>query len=118
MPEPPEIMAMVTVKCVNEKAGHEEKAYEVNTGDYSVLNGGVVEVDGTYQYVINLLNSRYLSAYDTDTGAEHKLAENKATEVKFVYEKKLADGFMKTRPLKLSARANLRCLNLRKSWQW
>ena len=87
MPEPPEIMAMVTVKCINEKAGHEEKAYEVNTGDYSVLNGGVVEVDGTYQYVINLLNSRYLSAYNTDTGAEHKLAENKATEIVFTFEK-------------------------------
>ena len=86
MPEPPEIMAMVTVKCVNEKAGHEEKAYEVNTGDYSVLNGGVVEVDGTYQYVINLLNSRYLSAYNTDTGAEHKLAKNKATEIVFTFE--------------------------------
>ena len=87
MPEPPEIMAIVTVKCVNEKAGHEEKAYEVNTGDYSVLNGGVVEVDGTYQYVINLLNSKYLSAYNTDTGAEHKLAENKATEIVFTFEK-------------------------------
>ena len=87
MPEPPEIMAIVTVKCVNEKAGHEEKAYEVNTGDYTVLNGGVTEVDGTYQYVINLLNSRYLSAYNTDTGAEHRLKENKATEIKFVYEK-------------------------------
>ena len=87
MPEPPEIMAMVTVKCVNAGAGHEEKAYEVNTGDYSVLNGGVVEVDGTYQYVINLLNSKYLSAYNTDTGAEHKLAENKATEIVFTFEK-------------------------------
>ena len=87
MPEPPEIMAMVTVKCINEKAGHEEKAYEVNTGDYTVLNGGVVEVDGTYQYVINLLNSKYLSAYNTDTGAEHKLAENKATEIVFTFEK-------------------------------
>ena len=87
MPEPPEIMAMVTVKCINEKAGHEEKAYEVNAGDYSVLNGGVVEVDGTYQYVINLLNSRYLNAYNTDTGAEHKLAENKATEIVFTFEK-------------------------------
>ena len=87
MPEPPEIMAMVTVKCVNAGAGHKEKAYEVNTGDYSVLNGGVVEVDGTYQYVINLINARYLNAYNADTGAEHTLKDNKATEIKFVYEK-------------------------------
>ena len=78
---------MVTVKCVNGKSGHEEKAYEVNTGDYTVLNGGVTEVNGEYQYVINLINARYLNAYNADTGAEHRLKENKATEIKFVYEK-------------------------------
>ena len=87
MPEPPQWLGMVTVKCVNGKSGHEEKAYEVNTGDYTVLNGGVTEVNGEYQYVINLINARYLSAYNADTGAEHKLKENKATEIKFVYEK-------------------------------
>ena len=86
-PEPPEIMAIVTVKCVNEKTGHKEKAYEVNAGDYTVLNGGVTEVNGEYQYVINLINARYLNAYNADTGAEHRLKENKATEIKFVYEK-------------------------------
>ena len=87
MPEPPQWLGMVTVKCVNGKSGHEEKAYEVNTGDYTVLNGGVTEVNGEYQYVINLINARYLSAYNADTGAEHRLKENKATEIKFVYEK-------------------------------
>ena len=79
---------MVTVKCINGEAGHEEKAYEINAGDYTVLNGGVTEVNGEYQYVINLINARYLSAYNADTGAEHTLKDNKATEVKSVYEKR------------------------------
>ena len=86
-PAAPEWLGMVTVKCVNGEAGHEEKAYEINAGDYTVLNGGVTEVNGEYQYVINLINARYLSAYNADTGAEHTLKENKATEIKFVYEK-------------------------------
>ena len=89
-PDAPVVDVKVIVSCVNDPNGTDDKPYYVNPGNpglYTVERNGVFEENGTYKYVINLINAYFVKQYSKALNIEHTLAENVEAKVTYTYDK-------------------------------
>lgn len=81
----------VTIDCVNDEAGHEDKTYGPITKSYEI--GEVVknEDTGVYTSAITFNNEKYVDSYNNDVASGHTLNDGEETSkaINFVWN---ADG--------------------------
>ena len=77
----------VTIDCVNDEAGHEDKTYTPIADSYTI---GEVEKDedtGVYTSAITFKNEKYVDSYNTDVASGHTLndGEEASKTINFVW---------------------------------